>query len=195
MSVVCGLKGRLFNLRQKKQDVLKSRLPKRGVKDGQHTTASQEGPHATPLNEVDSVHPGKSIKPLLFYGIQRNTRLYRLPGKHKAAFQENNYSEIKDLGVEAVVRVILVCCKRLSSLSAPGPFFRARLAGLRFCELINLCSRFPEQSPEDTQGKVFTQAFPAFQPGSEEFSAQVRKVFSLVDIAQDRQDPAGEVQL
>ena len=171
MSVVCGPKDRLFNLYRKKQDVLKSRLPERGVKDGQHTTASQERPHATPLNEVDSVHPEKSIKPPLFYWIQRNTRVHRLPGKHKAAFQENNYSEIKDLGVEAAVRAILVFCKRLSSLSAPGAFFRGRLVEFRFCEVINLCSRFPEQPPEDTHGKVFTQAFPAFQPGSEEFAA------------------------
>ena len=144
MSVVCGPRGRLFNLRQKKQDVLKSRLPKRGVKDGQHTTASQEGPHATPLNEEDSVHPEKSNKPPLFYWIQRNTRLHRLPGKHKVTLRENNYSEIKDLGVEAVVRVILVCCKRLSSLSGFGTFFRGRLVGLSACALIDFCSRFPE---------------------------------------------------
>ena len=184
----------MFHLRQKKAGCSKSRLPKRGVKDGQHTTASQERPHATPLNEEDSVHPEKSIKPPLFYGIQRNTRLHRLPGKHKTAFPENNYSEIKDLGVEAVVRIILVCCKRLSSLSGAGSFFCGRMVGFRCCEVIDLCSRFPEQPPEDTQGKVFTLAVSTFQPGSEQFPAQLRKVFSLVDIAQGGQDPAGEVQ-
>ena len=66
--------------------------------------------------------PEKSIKPPLFFWMRQSRWPHRLKKIPTGDLQENNCSEIKDLGAEAVVQVILGSSRALSSVSGPGFF-------------------------------------------------------------------------
>ena len=66
--------------------------------------------------------PEKSIKPPLFFWMRRSRWPHRLKKIPTGDLRENNYSEIKDLGAEAVVQVISGPGRALSSVSGSGFF-------------------------------------------------------------------------
>jgi hypothetical protein len=53
-------------------------------------------------------------------------------------------------------------------------------------QLINKCSGFPEEAPEDSQWEVSTVSVSAMQPGFEKILSKQSDVFASVDIPQGR---------